>query len=389
MVKKKLAFFTGTRAEYGLLKPLMDLALKDSDLQFELYVTGMHLSLEFGHTVDQIKQDRIPITEEIEILLSGDTPAAITKSMGLALIGFGDILKKRKPDMLVILGDRFEAFCAAAAATVAHVPIAHLHGGEITLGAIDDTFRHSITKMSYLHFVSAEQYKQRVIQLGESPDRVFNVGAIGIDNILKLNLLDKNEIQNVISDKIKYPYVVITFHPETIDSQSAEDQIKGILKALDKFNDMFLIFTKANSDAGGRIINSLIEEFVSRNPDRSILFSSLGQLKYLSLIKHSLMVIGNSSSGIIEAPSLNVPTVNIGKRQDGRIKAKSVYDCGLFANDIYKTINNVKEDIKNNRINYENPYYKKDTTITIYDTIKKYLNYDKFIKIFFDLTLKY
>jgi len=389
VVKKKLAFFTGTRAEYGLLKPLMDLALKDSDLQFELYVTGMHLSLEFGHTVDQIKQDRIPITEEIEILLSGDTPAAITKSMGLALIGFGDILKKRKPDMLVILGDRFEAFCAAAAATVAHVPIAHLHGGEITLGAIDDTFRHSITKMSYLHFVSAEQYKQRVIQLGESPDRVFNVGAIGIDNILKLNLLDKNEIQNVISDKIKYPYVVITFHPETIDSQSAEDQIKGILKALDKFNDMFLIFTKANSDAGGRIINSLIEEFVSRNPDRSILFSSLGQLKYLSLIKHSLMVIGNSSSGIIEAPSLNVPTVNIGKRQDGRIKAKSVYDCGLFANDIYKTINNVKEDIKNNRINYENPYYKKDTTITIYDTIKKYLNYDKFIKIFFDLTLKY
>ncbi|AEJ18673.1 UDP-N-acetylglucosamine 2-epimerase [Gracilinema caldarium] len=389
MVKKKLAFFTGTRAEYGLLRPLMDLALKDSDLQFELYVTGMHLSLEFGHTVDQIKQDRIPITEEIEILLSGDTPTAITKSMGLALIGFGDILKKRKPDMLVILGDRFEAFCVAAAATVAHIPIAHLHGGELTLGAIDDTFRHSITKMSYLHFVATEQYKQRVIQLGEFPDRVFNVGAIGIDNILKLKLLDKNEIQNVISDKIKYPYVVITFHPETIDCQSAEDQIKEILKALDKFNDMFLIFTKANSDAGGRIINTLIEEFVSRNPDRSILFSSLGQLKYLSLIKHSLMVIGNSSSGIIEAPSLNVPTVNIGKRQDGRIKAKSVYDCGLFANDIYKTINNVKEDIKNNRINYENPYYKKDTTITIYDTIKKYLNYNKFIKNFFDLTLKY
>jgi len=372
-VKKKIAFCTGTRAEYGLLKPLMELVLHDPDLEFELYVTGMHLSLEFGHTIDEILQDKIPVTEKVEILVSGDTPSAISKSMGLAMIGFGDVFARRKPDMLVLLGDRFEAFCAAAAATVARVPIAHLHGGELTLGAIDDAFRHSITKMSSLHFTSTEEYRHRVIQMGEEPSRVFNVGALGVENILKLPLMTLKELEKSLGVRFKTPYALVTYHPATLDDMDPENQILELLNALDSFPGLFLVFTKANADAGGRVINKLIDDYVSKNMERAVVFSNMGQIQYLSAMKFASMVIGNSSSGIIEAPSFGVPTVNIGKRQAGRVKAKSVFDCAVETKSIRKAITEVQATARNKQDQVSNPYYGKDTAKTIYKIIRDFL----------------
>jgi len=372
-VKKKIAFCTGTRAEYGLLKPLMELVLHDPDLEFELYVTGMHLSLEFGHTIDEILQDKIPVAEKVEILVSGDTPSAISKSMGLAMIGFGDVFARRKPDMLVLLGDRFEAFCAAAAATVARVPIAHLHGGELTLGAIDDAFRHSITKMSSLHFTSTEEYRHRVIQMGEEPSRVFNVGALGVENILKLPLMTLKELEKSLGVRFKTPYALVTYHPATLDDMDPENQILELLNALDSFPGLFLVFTKANADAGGRVINKLIDDYVSKNMERAVVFSNMGQIQYLSAMKFASMVIGNSSSGIIEAPSFGVPTVNIGKRQAGRVKAKSVFDCAVETKSIRKAITEVQATARNKQDQVSNPYYGKDTAKTIYKIIRDFL----------------
>jgi len=372
-VKKKIAFCTGTRAEYGLLKPLMELVLHDPDLEFELYVTGMHLSLEFGHTIDEILQDKIPVTEKVEILVSGDTPSAISKSMGLAMIGFGDVFARRKPDMLVLLGDRFEAFCAAAAATVARVPIAHLHGGELTLGAIDDAFRHSITKMSSLHFTSTEEYRHRVIQMGEEPSRVFNVGALGVENILKLPLMTLKELEKSLGVRFKTPYALVTYHPATLDDMDPENQILELLNALDSFPGLFLVFTKANADAGGRVINKLIDDYVSKNMERAVVFSNMGQIQYLSAMKFASMVIGNSSSGIIETPSFGVPTVNIGKRQEGRVKAKSVFACAVETKSIRKAITEVQATARNKQDQVSNPYYGKDTAKTIYKIIRDFL----------------
>ena len=372
-MKKKIAFCTGTRAEYGLLKPLMELVLHDPDLEFELYVTGMHLSLEFGHTIDEILQDKIPVTEKVEILVSGDTPSAISKSMGLAMIGFGDVFARRKPDMLVLLGDRFEAFCAAAAATVARVPIAHLHGGELTLGAIDDAFRHSITKMSSLHFTSTEEYRHRVIQMGEEPSRVFNVGALGVENILKLPLMTLKELEKSLGVRFKTPYALVTYHPATLDDMDPENQILELLNALDSFPGLFLVFTKANADAGGRVINKLIDDYVSKNMERAVVFSNMGQIQYLSAMKFASMVIGNSSSGIIETPSFGVPTVNIGKRQEGRVKAKSVFACAVETKSIRKAITEVQATARNKQDQVSNPYYGKDTAKTIYKIIRDFL----------------
>ena len=339
MVKKRIAFCTGTRAEYGLLKPLMDRVIANKDLEFELYVTGMHLSPEFGSTVTLIEADCLPVTERVEILLSGDTPSAITKSMGLAMIGFGDVFARRRPDMVVILGDRFEAFCIAAAATVALVPIAHIHGGELTEGAIDDAFRHSITKMSYLHFTSTEEYRQRIIQMGEEEGRVFNVGAIGVENALNLPLLDREELEKELGIKLGENIALVTFHPATLVSESPAEQMKSLLEALDEVSSLFIVFTKANADTNGRIINTMIDEYVTHNPARSVAFTSMGQIRYLSAMKLASVVIGNSSSGIIEAPSFGVPTVNIGDRQKGRVRASSIIDCIVKKEFIVQAIN--------------------------------------------------
>jgi UDP-hydrolysing UDP-N-acetyl-D-glucosamine 2-epimerase len=338
MDKRKICVVTGTRAEYGLLYWLMKEIQSDPDLDLQIIATGMHLSPEFGLTYKQIEEDGFVINEKIEMLLSSDTPVGITKSLGLGTIGFADSLNRLKPDILVLLGDRFEILAAAQAAMIARIPIAHIHGGELTEGLIDEAIRHSITKMSHLHFVAAEQYRNRVIQLGEDPKRVFNFGAIGLDYIQRLELLDREKFEKSIDFKLGSPTFLVTYHPVTLENQTAERNVLELLKALENFPNAKILFTKANADTEGRVINQLLEEFVQKNKERSKLFSSLGQLRYLSAIKHVDVVIGNSSSGIIEVPFFKKPTINIGDRQKGRLKAKSIIDCRENAEEIMNAI---------------------------------------------------
>lgn len=325
--KKKICIITGTRAEYGLFYPLLKKIKVDGQLELQICVSGMHLSPEFGLTYKVIENDGFEVNEKVEMLLSSDTEVGVTKSIGLGIIGFADTLNRLKPDLLILLGDRFETLAAAITALIARIPIAHLYGGELTEGVIDEAIRHSITKMSILHFVSTEEYKRRVIQLGEEPDRVFNVGALGIDNIKNLKLLKKDELERELNIKFGKRNVLVTFHPVTLEKNTAENQFGELLGALDQFKDLKIIFTKPNSDPNGRVLIKYIDEYVSSNPDRAVSFVSMGQLNYLSAIQHVDVVLGNSSSGIIEVPSLGKPTVNIGDRQKGRIKAESVIDC--------------------------------------------------------------
>ncbi len=336
-MKRKICVFTGTRAEYGLLKPLLEEIRADDDLELQIIASGMHLSPEFGLTINDVERD-FRVDKKVEMLLSSDTPVGIAKSIGLGIIGFADALESLKPDILVILGDRFEALAIAIAAMVARIPIAHLYGGELTRGAIDDSIRHSITKMSYLHFTSTEEYKKRIIQLGENPSRVFNVGALGLDNIKRLRLLEKEELEKKLNFRFGKTNLLVTFHPVTLDKGLTQKQFGELLAALDELTDVKIIFTKANADTEGRIINFMIDEFVSKRPQRTTIFTSLGQLMYLSTMKHVDAVVGNSSSGIIEAPSFKIATVNIGDRQTGRIKAKSVIDCEPEKREILKAI---------------------------------------------------
>lgn len=326
-MKRKICIFTGTRAEYGLLKPLIDELIADKSIEVQLIISGMHLSPEFGLTYKEINLEGISKVEKVEILLSSDTPVAISKAMGLGMISYAEALDRLKPDLLVGLGDRFELFALASAALVQKVPLAHIHGGEVTLGAYDDAFRHSITKMAHLHFASTEIYRKRIIQLGENPRTVFNVGALGLDNIRKMKLLSKKELENSLNFILDIPYFVVTFHPVTLEKITSEKQFKELLKALDEFKSHKFIFTKANADNDGRIINNLIDEYVAKNNDRAAAFFSLGQLRYLSALKYAEMIIGNSSSGIIEMPFFKKPTINIGDRQKGRIFPKSVIQC--------------------------------------------------------------
>ena len=326
-MKRKICIFTGTRAEYGLLKPLIDELRTDNSVELQIVISGMHLSPEFGLTYREINLDGFSKVEKVEILLSSDTPVGISKAMGLGMISYAEALDRLKPDLLVGLGDRFELFSAVSAALVSRIPVAHIHGGEVTLGAYDDAFRHSITKMSHLHFASTEIYRKRIIQLGENPKTVFNVGALGLDNIKKMKLLSKKELENSLNFFLDKPYFVVTFHPVTLEKNTSEKQFKELLKALDEFKSYKFIFTKANADNDGRIINNLIDEYVAKNKDRAASFYSLGQLRYLSALKYAEMMIGNSSSGIVEMPFFKKPTINIGDRQNGRIFPKSVIQC--------------------------------------------------------------
>lgn len=323
---KKICVVTGTRAEYGLLFWLMKEIQSDANLELQLIVTGMHLSPEFGLTHKEIEKD-FSINKKIEMLLSSDTPVGISKSMGLAHISFAEAYAELAPDIVVVLGDRFEIFCAAVAAMITHIPVAHLHGGETTEGAFDEAFRHSITKMSHLHFVATETYRQRVIQLGENPGNVFNFGAPGLDSISNLQLLSRDELENNLGFKLGKKNLLVTFHPVTLEQSTAAEQFRHLLDALDELADTHIIFTKANADTDGRVINSMIDSYVSTNPGRTIAFTSLGQLRYLSALRYVDAVVGNSSSGLIEAPSFKIGTINIGDRQKGRIKAASVIDC--------------------------------------------------------------
>lgn len=323
---KKICVVTGTRAEYGLLRWVLEGIRQSPILDLQLIATGMHLSPEFGLTVKAIEDDGFKIDRRVEMLLSSDTAVGVTKSMGLGMIGFADALAELKPDLLLVLGDRYEIFAAAASAMIARLPIAHLHGGETTEGAFDEAIRHSITKMSHLHFVAAEEYQRRVIQLGEKPENVFLVGGLGIDNILRLKLLQRKELEKSLDFKFQTRNLLITFHPVTLERNSSREQMEEVLAVLSELPDTGLIFTMPNSDTEGRTLFRQVEDFCLRHPYAKS-FTSLGQLRYLSCIEHVDGVVGNSSSGLAEVPSFKKGTVNIGDRQRGRLSASSVIDC--------------------------------------------------------------
>jgi len=323
---RKVCVITGSRAEYGLLRWLIQGINDDLDMHLQIIVTGMHLSSEFGLTYKVIEQDGFQIDHKVEMLTESDTSVGIAKSIGLGLIGFADALNALNPDLIVVLGDRFEIFSAVSAAHVARIPVAHLHGGETTEGSIDEAFRHSITKMAHLHFVAAEPYRRRVMQLGECPESIFLVGGLGVDSIKRLHLLDKKTLENTLALKFYTKNLLITFHPVTLEKETSEDQMKELLAALLTLKDTQLIFTLPNADTDSRILIKLIENFV-REHDNARVYSSLGQLLYLSLLAQCDGMVGNSSSGLIEAPSLNKGTINIGDRQRGRLQAKSVINC--------------------------------------------------------------
>ncbi|MDX4065370.1 UDP-N-acetylglucosamine 2-epimerase [Aliarcobacter skirrowii] len=335
-MKRKVCVVTGTRAEYGLLYWLLKEIEADKELQLQLIVTGMHLSPEFGLTYKEIEKE-FSVNKKIEMLLSSDTSVGISKSMGLAQISFAESYDELKPDIVIVLGDRYEIFSATSAAMIARIPIAHIHGGEKTEGAFDESIRHSITKMSHLHFVATEEYKNRVIQLGENPNRVFNVGGMGIENIKRLKLLTKDEFEESINFKLNSKNILVTFHPVTLENSTAKEQFQQLLDAIDELEDTNIIFTKANSDTDGRVINKMIDDYVTKNSNKSIVFTSLGQLRYLSALQYVDAVVGNSSSGLAEAPSFKIGTINIGDRQKGRIKASSVIDCEPNKDSILKS----------------------------------------------------
>lgn len=385
---KKICVVSGTRAEYGLLKPLIRRINEDSELELQLVVTGMHLSPEFGLTYKEIINDGFKITEKVEILLSSDTPIGISKSMGLAMISFSEVFERIKPDILIVLGDRYEIFAVSLVAMNARIPIAHLHGGETTEGAIDEAIRHSITKMSYLHFTSKDSYRNRVIQLGEDPSRVFNVGALVEESIKNLKFIKKDKLEEDLGISFDEKIALLTFHPTTLENNSSEEQFRNVLDALDEFEDLKIIFTKANSDANGRIINNMIDEYVLKNFKKCVAFTSLGQLRYLSAMKYCDVVIGNSSSGIIEAPILKKPTINIGDRQKGRIQEKSIVNCKPEKAEISDALQKVlsKEFINclNISKNIDDEIYASQKIIVI---IKEYMNNNKINmkKKFYDL----
>ena len=323
---RKICVVTGSRADYGCLRWVMQAISESPKLALQIIATGMHLSPEFGLTYLQIEKDGFSIDEKIEMLLSADTPVALAKSMGLGLIGFGEALQRLRPDVLFVLGDRFEIFAAAAAATVAGIPIAHAHGGETTEGAFDEALRHSITKMSHLHFVAAPEYQRRVIQMGEHPERVWVVGALGLDNVAKLRLLNRDELEASLGLRLGSRNLLVTFHPVTLENATFEAQVTELLAALGALKDTHLIFTMPNADTGGRIAIEMIERFVAGHKNARA-YVSLGEQRYLSCIRHVDAVVGNSSSGLIEVPSFGKATLNIGDRQRGRLKAPSVIDC--------------------------------------------------------------
>ena len=355
-MKKKVCVVTGTRADYGLLYWLMKEIEVDNEFELQIIATGMHLSPEFGLTYKEIEKD-FKIDKKIEMLLSSDTAIGISKSMGLAQISFAEAYEDLKPDIIVLLGDRYEIFSAASAALIANIPVAHLHGGEITEGAFDESIRHSITKMSHLHFTAAEEYKNRVIQLGEHPSRVFNVGGMGIENIKRLKLLSRDEFEESINFKLNKKNILVTFHPVTLENSSAKEQFQELLNAIDELKDTNIIFTKANSDTDGRIINQMCDEYVLKNSNKSICFTSLGQLRYLSALQYVDAVVGNSSSGLIEAPSFKIGTINIGDRQKGRLSAKSIIDCDSLKSSILQAFEKLySEEFESILINTNNPY---------------------------------
>jgi GDP/UDP-N,N'-diacetylbacillosamine 2-epimerase (hydrolysing) len=326
-MSRKICVVTGTRAEFGLLRWLMQEIQHESELELQVLATGMHLSPEFGLTYREIEQAGFVINAKVEMLISADTATAVTKSMGLGMISYADAYERLAPDLIVVLGDRFEIFAATAAAMIAGIPLAHLHGGETTEGAFDEAIRHSITKMSHLHFVAAEDYRRRVIQLGEQPERVFMVGGLGVDAIKRIKLLDRETLEDSLGFKFGRRNLLITFHPVTLEGENNScQQMTELLTALAELDDTHLLFTMPNADTGGRELTAMVKRFAASRQN-VLVYTSLGQLRYLSCMKYVDAVVGNSSSGLAEAPSMGIATINIGDRQKGRLSASSVINC--------------------------------------------------------------
>ena len=354
---KKACVVTATRAEYGLLKPLIQALNESANYELQLIVSGTHLSSEFGMTWHAIEQDGFLIDAKVDMLLSNDSSTAVVKSLGLLCIGIADAFERLKPDFVVILGDRYEMIGVATAANLFKIPVVHLHGGEITEGALDDNFRHALTKLSHIHFTSTEEYRQRVIQLGEQPKYVCNSGAIGIDNINILPLLTKEKLAESLQIDLSTPFFLMTYHPVTVTEQDIIKEIDNIMSALLNDGLKQIIVTLSNADVGGRTINECMRKWSERYPDRIHCFTSLGQLRYLSAVKHCEAVVGNSSSGILEAPSLFVPTINIGNRQAGRLQADSIVNCEPTLDGVAKALEKISNPtFKNPLGSTKNPY---------------------------------
>ncbi|MBT6051882.1 MAG: UDP-N-acetylglucosamine 2-epimerase (hydrolyzing) [Candidatus Scalindua sp.] len=389
-MKRKICIVTGTRAEYGLLYWILKGIHKDADLRLQLIVTGTHLSQEFGLTVKEIEKDKFPIAERVEMLLSSDTEIAIATSMGLGMVGFAKAYESTKPDIILVLGDRFEMLAAVSAAVPFRIPVAHIGGGETTEGSMDEYFRHAITKMSYFHFPAILQYADRIIQMGEDSSRVFCCGAPGLDNIYKTKLMSKRGL----FDDLKLPLNrkkigVVTYHPDTLRKDSVKEQIIILLRVLKSFVDIYWIFTMPNADTGGRVVKEKVEMFVRDNPERGKAFASLGRVRYLSLMKYANIMVGNSSSGIVETPSFELPVVNIGDRQKGRVRARNIIDVHkwkpkMIANAIKTAISS---DFRLSIKGIKNPYGDGDSSKKIVSLLKK-LPLDKTLsKKFCDLSL--
>lgn len=387
MIKRRICVITGSRAEYGLLYLLIKRIDKDKDLDLQLVVTGMHLSSNFGMTYKEIEND-FKISKKIDINLSSDSTLGIINSISIALNSFLKTYNKIKPDIVVILGDRYEIFGAAIAATIARIPIAHIHGGERTEGAFDESMRHSITKMSHFHFAATNEYRNRIIQLGETPSKVFNVGGMGVEYIKKQKLLSKKAFEKSIKFELNKKNLLVTFHPVTLENKASKVQFQELLKAINELNDTNIIFTKTNSDTNGKIINKMIDEFVYRYPEKAKSFFSLGQLRYLSALKHVDACIGNSSSGLLEAPSFKIATINIGDRQKGRIKANSIIDCKPIKKDILSAINKVySKNFQNLLSSTKNPYDGGESSQKIYKVLKSSNLKNILKKKFYDLVI--
>jgi GDP/UDP-N,N'-diacetylbacillosamine 2-epimerase (hydrolysing) len=384
-MSRKICVITGSRAEYGLLRWVMQGIKEHPDLTLQLIATGMHLSEDFGMTVDEIEKDGFKVDFKVEILDNNDSAVGIAGAMSRGLSGVAEALDDLKPDLVLVLGDRYEIFVSVAAALVAKIPVAHIHGGESTIGAYDDAFRHAITKMSHLHFVATQEYKNRVIQLGENPNSVFLVGGLGIETIKNLKLLDQEELEKALNVKFKEKSLLITFHPTTLDEQTPRAQMQELLNAVDRLANVTLIFTLPNADTGGREIIKMIQDYVGKNPN-AYAFPSLGQLKYLSCIAQVNGVVGNSSSGILEVPSFKKGTVNIGDRQKGRIRTTSVIDCETNKKSISKAIETLlSEQFKNSLNSVKNPFDQGNSSAKIVELISG-INLQQIVKkIFYDL----
>ena len=381
---------TATRAEYGLLSPIIKKMLESPEFAVKVVATGAHLSPEFGLTYKEIEEDGVEIDKKIEILLSSDTPSAISKSMGMAMVSFADYFAENAFDAMLVLGDRYETLAVCCAAMNARIPIVHLYGGETTEGAVDEAIRHAITKMSYLHFTSTSEYRKRVIQLGEAPERVHFVGAMGVENAMKAKLYDKAELLNELGLDGDDEYAVVTFHPVTLENDSAMAQTKELLEAISLMSGIKFIVTKANADSNGRIINEMFEEYATQK-DNVKVFSSLGMKRYLSAIKYAKFVMGNSSSGLVEVPTFKVPTINIGDRQKGRIQGDTVINCEPVSKDIVEAMNKAMDAEFRKSIEASiNPYGDGNTSDKIVAAIAQEFGKsgDKLKKKFYDVEVK-